>query len=122
MKLNRKVDVQILIEKFTKSSTQSEKFRALSKLITLVENDSALTAQVISRINQDKVTSLKSHVIGITGLPGSGKSTLISLLIKEFREKNETVALFAVDPSAHNQGGAILGNRIRMQDHFSDEA
>lgn len=61
-----------------------------------------------------------SHVIGITGAPGSGKSTLISRLIEEFRSKDLKVAVIAVDPSSPFSQGALMGNRIRMQKHATD--
>jgi LAO/AO transport system kinase len=62
----------------------------------------------------------RSHVIGITGAPGSGKSTLIARLIDEFRSKDLKVAVIAVDPSSPFSQGALMGNRIRMQKHATD--
>jgi LAO/AO transport system kinase len=63
----------------------------------------------------------KAHIIGITGSPGVGKSSLINAMVKNIREKNRTVGIVAVDPSSPFSGGALLGDRIRMQDHFTDE-
>lgn len=63
----------------------------------------------------------RAHVIGVTGPPGGGKSTLVSALIKGLRERGETVAVAAVDPSSPFSGGAVLGDRIRMGDRQSDE-
>lgn len=83
--------------------------KALSRAITLVENGEASGLQELSTI------------IGITGPPGVGKSTLISALLGEFRSRDETVGVLAVDPSSPITGGAILGDRIRMQDHVEDE-
>ena len=60
-------------------------------------------------------------MVGITGPPGAGKSTLISSLIRLIRERGETVGILAVDPSSPLTGGALLGDRIRMQDHAGDE-
>lgn len=60
-------------------------------------------------------------VLGITGPPGVGKSTLISALIAKYRARGETVAVLAVDPSSPITGGALLGDRIRMQNHVDDE-
>jgi len=60
-------------------------------------------------------------IVGITGPPGAGKSTLISELINVIRSRNETVAVVAIDPSSPITGGAILGDRIRMQGHIDDE-
>lgn len=62
-----------------------------------------------------------AFVIGITGPPGAGKSTLISSLITMFRKKNFTVGVVAVDPSSHKTGGAVLGDRVRMQAHAGDK-
>ena len=82
--------------------------RALSRAITLVEAGDALG------------DGTPAAVIGITGPPGAGKSTLISALIERVRARGETVAVLAVDPSSPITGGAILGDRIRMQGHIDD--
>jgi LAO/AO transport system kinase len=84
--------------------------RALSRAITQVEQGGAATGIEPSK-----------SVIGITGPPGAGKSTLISGLIEVIRSRGETVAVLAVDPSSPISGGAILGDRIRMQSHIDDE-
>lgn len=83
--------------------------RALSRAITLVER------------GEEKVEEAGGDVIGITGPPGAGKSTLISALIDRIRDRGETVAVLAVDPSSPITGGAILGDRIRMQGHVEDD-
>ncbi len=62
----------------------------------------------------------KARVIGLTGAPGSGKSTLVNQLAKHYRKENHTVGIIAVDPTSPYTGGAILGDRIRMQDHHAD--
>lgn len=96
--------------------------RALSKAITFVENDFFLSNQLLSHPLLNSLAENKSpRVIGITGLPGAGKSTLTNLFVKELRAQNKTVAVLAVDPSSVLSGGAILGDRVRMQDHFRDE-
>ena len=61
-----------------------------------------------------------ARVLGLTGAPGAGKSTLVDQLAKHYRKENRTVGIIAVDPTSPYTGGAILGDRIRMQDHFSD--
>jgi len=62
----------------------------------------------------------KARIIGLTGAPGAGKSTLVDQLARFYRKENRTVGIIAVDPSSPYTGGAILGDRIRMQEHFSD--
>ncbi|MBI3474955.1 MAG: methylmalonyl Co-A mutase-associated GTPase MeaB [Acidobacteria bacterium] len=62
----------------------------------------------------------KASIIGLTGSPGSGKSTLVDQLAKHYRKENHTVGIIAVDPTSPYTGGAILGDRIRMQDHHAD--
>ncbi len=62
----------------------------------------------------------KALVLGLTGSPGAGKSTLVDQLARLYRKDNHTVGIIAVDPTSPYSGGAILGDRIRMQDHFSD--
>ena len=62
----------------------------------------------------------KASILGLTGAPGAGKSTLVDQLAKHYRKQNQTVGIIAVDPTSPYTGGAILGDRIRMQDHFSD--
>ena len=62
----------------------------------------------------------KARIIGLTGSPGAGKSTLVDQLAKHYRKENKTVGIIAVDPTSPYTGGAILGDRIRMQDHYSD--
>jgi LAO/AO transport system kinase len=62
----------------------------------------------------------KARVIGLTGAPGAGKSTLVDQLARQYRKQERTVGIIAVDPTSPYTGGAILGDRIRMQDHFAD--
>lgn len=83
--------------------------KALSRAITLIERGESLADG-----------SSLPRVVGITGPPGSGKSTLISNLIDRIRQKGESVAVLAVDPSSPITGGALLGDRIRMQGHVGD--
>ena len=86
--------------------------RALSRIITRVENRSADSLDILRQLFPH---TGKSQIIGVTGSPGSGKSTLVDRLAAEFRKKNNTVGIIAVDPSSPFTGGAILGDRIRMQ-------
>jgi LAO/AO transport system kinase len=90
---------------------------ALARAITAVENDTAAGNRILARI-QPEIGS--AAVIGITGPPGAGKSTLCSALIGVYRERGLTVGLLAVDPSSPFTGGSILGDRIRMAEHDTD--
>jgi len=85
--------------------------QALAKAITIIEN----TGRAFEIENNSS-----AQVIGITGAPGVGKSTTVDALIKLLREKNFSVAVLAVDPSSPISGGALLGDRIRLTDHFTD--
>ncbi|MHA2251661.1 MAG: methylmalonyl Co-A mutase-associated GTPase MeaB [Candidatus Kariarchaeaceae archaeon] len=92
--------------------------RALARAITLVENQSPMTHDIL---NQIFPFTGKAHIIGVTGPPGSGKSTLVDKVIKELRENEFTVGVIAVDPTSPFSGGAILGDRIRMLQFTEDK-
>ena len=98
--------VKGLLERFKKRDE-----RALARAISLIEGGSAEAKQLLHEL---RPSTSKSHIIGITGSPGSGKSTLTDSLIGSARERDQTVAVLAVDPSSPYTGGAILGDRIRM--------
>lgn len=91
--------------------------RALARLITLVEDDLPGAAEAL---REAFTAAAPSHRIGITGAPGAGKSTLTDRLIAAARDAGETVAVLAVDPTSPFTGGAVLGDRVRMQDHVLD--
>jgi len=91
--------------------------RALARLLTAVENRTALGEAALRRLYQ---RAGRAHVVGITGPPGSGKSTLVAALIGEVRRAGRAVAVVAVDPSSPITGGALLGDRVRMQAHAGD--
>ena len=90
---------------------------ALAKLITLVENRDPETADVMSRLHGG---GRRAAIVGVTGPPGAGKSTLVERLIAARRASGQRVGVVAVDPSSPFSGGAVLGDRIRMQPHFLD--
>ena len=93
--------------------------RALTRLITLIENQSPFIFELMPKIYRK---TGKAQIIGITGPPGAGKSTLIDQLIKLFRHQKKQVAILAIDPSSPFSGGAVLGDRIRMQSHAGDSS
>lgn len=94
---------------------KNKKRRALAKAITLTENQDLQSHKIINSIYH---LTGKAQYIGITGNPGAGKSTLINGLIKQYRDQGRTVAVLAVDPSSPFTGGAILGDRIRIDDQL----
>lgn len=91
--------------------------RALARLLSLVEAQDETSFKLLREIS--KYTG-KSQSIGITGPAGAGKSTTIDQLIRKFRDQNKKVGILAVDPSSPFTGGAVLGDRVRMQRHSSD--
>jgi len=88
------------------------------------------TARMISKVERGEIVDVAgdlalgntvgAHVIGITGSPGSGKSTLVDVLARQIRADGRTVAILAIDPSSHLTGGAVLGDRVRMSSHSQD--
>jgi len=91
--------------------------RAVARLISLVEDASPLLREVMAGLAP---YAGKAHVVGITGSPGVGKSTATSALVTELRRAGKRVGILAVDPSSPFSGGALLGDRVRMQDHALD--
>jgi LAO/AO transport system kinase len=92
--------------------------RALARAISIVENRGPEWSDLLKALFPH---SGKARVIGLTGPPGAGKSTLVDHLARLYRKENRTVGIIAVDPTSPYTGGAILGDRIRMQEHFSDQ-
>jgi GTPase len=91
--------------------------RAVARLISLVENASPALREVTAALTP---LAGKARIIGLTGSPGVGKSSSTSALVTAFRERGKRVGVLAVDPSSPFSGGALLGDRVRMQDHATD--
>jgi LAO/AO transport system kinase len=92
--------------------------RALARLLSLVEDESPQVRLVIKELLPD---TGRARIIGLTGAPGVGKSTMTGALVGAFRADGARVAVLAVDPTSPFTGGALLGDRIRMQDHAIDD-
>jgi LAO/AO transport system kinase len=91
--------------------------RSLARAISAVENRSPHAADILKALFP---YSGKARIIGLTGSPGAGKSTLVDALARQYRKDDHSVGIIAVDPTSPYTGGAILGDRIRMQEHFAD--
>jgi LAO/AO transport system kinase len=91
--------------------------RAVARAISLVEDESPSGARLVQRIF---ASTGRAYLIGVTGPPGAGKSTLVDRLTAQIRAGGETVGVVAVDPTSPFSGGAILGDRVRMQAHAGD--
>ncbi len=91
--------------------------RAVARLITLIENDGPEAQAALAALYPH---TGRAHVVGVTGAPGTGKSTLVNELTQELRRQGRSVGIIAVDPTSPFTGGAILGDRIRMQELTAD--
>ena len=91
--------------------------RALARLLTAIESDATGIRELIPSLFD---ASRGAHLVGITGPPGSGKSTLVNALVTVWRRRGRRVGILAVDPSSPFTGGAIMGDRIRMMEHAAD--
>jgi LAO/AO transport system kinase len=91
--------------------------RALARAITLVENSEPLAYEVVKELYPE---TGRAYGVGVTGPPGVGKSTLIGALVRHVREQGRSVGVISVDPSSPFSKGALLGDRIRLSDHFLD--
>ena len=91
--------------------------RALARAISLVENGDPLSYELVRELYPETGSA---HVVGVTGPPGVGKSSLISAIVRHVRSSDQTVGVISVDPSSPFTQGALLGDRIRLSDHFLD--
>ena len=91
--------------------------RALARAITLVENSDPLAYEVVADLYPE---TGRAYAVGVTGPPGVGKSTLIGALVRHVRERGQSIGVISVDPSSPFTQGALLGDRIRLADHFLD--
>lgn len=102
-----------IIERFKAGET-----RALARLISLLENQDPRHEDILKELFY---LTGKAYILGLTGSPGAGKSSLVDQVVKTLRSAGQTVGIIAVDPSSPFTGGALLGDRIRMQEHALDK-
>lgn len=91
--------------------------RALARMVTLIENELPQAHRYLAELYQH---GGQAHIIGVTGSPGAGKSTLVTRMVRELRKRDAKVGVIAIDPSSPFTGGAILGDRIRMMELAGD--
>jgi LAO/AO transport system kinase len=91
--------------------------RALARMVTLIENEAPAAQRYLAELHQH---AGHAHIVGVTGAPGAGKSTLVTHLVREMRRRERRVGVVAVDPTSPFSGGAILGDRIRMMELSGD--
>ncbi len=102
-------------------AVHSRVHRDLARAISSVENGYASLPAALAQLGHPlERHAASAYVVGVTGPPGAGKSTLVDRLIESYRARGETVAVIAVDPSSRFTGGAVLGDRVRMQRHAGD--
>ena len=92
--------------------------RALARMVTLIENEAPPARGYLAELHQH---AGRAHLVGVTGAPGAGKSTLVTHLVRELRRRDRKVGVIAVDPTSPFTGGAILGDRIRMMELLKKE-
>ena len=113
----RVLDVPLLVEQAS-GADPAHRARAVARLISLVEDASPALREVMALLAPK---AAHARVVGLTGSPGVGKSTSTSALVSAYRRRGLTVGVLAVDPSSPFSGGALLGDRVRMQEHATDD-
>ena len=113
----RSLDVPLLVEQAS-GGDPAHRARAVARLISLVEDASPALREVMTLLAP---RAGHARVVGLTGSPGVGKSTSTSALVSAYRRRGMTVGVLAVDPSSPFSGGALLGDRVRMQEHATDD-
>ena len=113
----RVLDVPLLVEQAS-GSEPAHRARAVARLISLVEDASPALREVMALLAP---RAGHARVIGLTGSPGVGKSTSTNALVAAYRRRGMRVGVLAIDPSSPFSGGALLGDRVRMQDHATDD-
>ncbi len=106
----------IVLDDAWRSAIQTRDIATLARTITAIER----SPEFLLQLSREVFAVQPVSSIGITGVPGAGKSTLLNQLIKYYRQADKNVAVLAVDPSSIQTGGAVLGDRLRMQDHALD--
>jgi LAO/AO transport system kinase len=91
--------------------------RALARMVTLIESEAPQARQALAELHRH---AGRAHIIGVTGAPGAGKSTLVTHIVRELRRRERKIGVVAVDPTSPFSGGAILGDRIRMMELAGD--
>lgn len=99
------------------AGVRARRYRALAQAISLIESGTAEAEKLLAAVYGD---TGRARIIGVTGSPGSGKSTLVAALARFYRREGKRIGIVAVDPTSPFSGGAILGDRIRMQDLYTD--
>ena len=107
------MDIQELLQQLHRGDS-----RSIGRAISLVEDHSPDSGQILAGLDQNRIE--QSLILGITGPPGAGKSTLTAGLIRHLRDQGQRIGIVAIDPSSPVSGGAILGDRIRMMAHALD--
>ena len=107
----------VVLDEEWRAAVQRRDVATLARTITAIER----SPEFLLELSRQVFAVAPVNTLGITGVPGAGKSTLLNQLIRHYRLAGKTVAVIAVDPSSTQTGGAVLGDRLRMQDHALDE-